>query len=272
MTLIFHHIPKAAGSTFTSSLAWRYPRSSVFQVSVKERNEERLEAIQAMSPKQRKDLRFVAGHMPLGAHRLLEQESRYYAFVREPVKRVLSLCGFIRQRPHHYLHEPFKRLNWDVAAFVKASPSTELSNEMVRYFCLPEQVEAGEEIGEMHLGRAIENVDQLFPSVGLSNRYDASVVVFTAHYGLFEPYYMRRNASGGRAEASVDASALAAVRAKNEWDLRFYEHLEKRFDQQLEALLAEKPNAVEAFRRKNQLYGQYLYAARAGLRKYLPVI
>ncbi|MGJ8652867.1 MAG: sulfotransferase family 2 domain-containing protein [Opitutaceae bacterium] len=266
-TLIFHHIPKAAGSVFSSSLAVYFPESAVFRMDYVETNQERIDFIAGLTEKERKRYRLILGHMPFGVHRLLAQQSAYYAFVRHPVKRVLSLCRFICEREHHYLNSKLKEAG-SVAAFVRSGCTTETHNEMVRYFCYPEQIDESEPVGPQHLKFAIENIETHFPSVGLSENYDASVVIFSKLYGMSAPFYIRRNQSKGASVVLTDEDK-EAVREANTWDMELYEYLQERFQKQLDASLEEDPDAVSRFQKANSSYGRFIYTLRGGTRKVL---
>ncbi|MGJ8648953.1 MAG: hypothetical protein ACSHX4_01220 [Opitutaceae bacterium] len=264
-TLIFHHIPKAAGSVFSSSLAVYFPEREVFRMDYVETNQERIDFIAGLSEEERKRYRLILGHMPFGVHRLLPEESSYYGFVRQPVKRVLSLCRFIREREYHTLNPKLKEAG-SIAAFVRSGCTNETHNEMVRYFCYPEQIDESEPVGPQHLEFAKENVETHFPSVGLTENYDASLAIFSKLYGMSAPYYIRRNQSKGAGPVLTDEDK-EAVREANTWDMELYEYLQERFQKQLDASLEEDPDAVSRFQKANSRYGRFIYTLRGGTRK-----
>jgi hypothetical protein len=266
VALIFHHIPKAAGSVFSSSLALYYPESEVFRMDYVKRNDERVDYLESLSVSERLRYNLILGHMPFGIHGLFSGTVPYYGFVRDPVKRVLSLCRFIAEREYHYLNPLLQAANGSLAEFVRSGCTVETHNEMVRYFCERSQISEDEAVTEAHLEAAIQNIEAHFPSVGLTEAYDESLVVFSKLYGVPAPYYVKRNQSRV-SPAKPPAEAIEAITEANQLDIQLYDYLKKRFDRQLAEVISQDVDLVSRFQSKNRSYGRMLYLLRGGVRK-----
>jgi len=259
MKIIFHHVPKAAGSTFSASLYCHYKPNEVFRVSAKTKFE-RLSMLESLPQSCKVKLKLLLSHMPFGAHRVVGDDWHYYSIVRDPVKRVVSLYRYILAEPSHYLYDVCSQAG-SIDEFINLPAAKEMRNEMTRYFLYPEQMDEDETVQDCHLALAIENIEKHFPSVGLLERYDESMVLFSLVFKHSPLYYLRLNKTSGtpRPLSDLDKKALAEA---NSVDVKLYKYLRERFERQIVTEGIKIPEDIERFQTQNSIYGKALFLLR----------
>jgi len=270
-TLVFHHIPKAGGTTLNAIIRQNCdPRRtySIYDTDTCHSWEE----YRALSEVEKSNLDAVMGHMPMGAHRELSREVDYITFFRDPLKRVLSLYRYVFRKEDHYLYEQATREQFSLDRFLDVAPSFEVENGMVKALLFPEELPDGH-ADESHLQKALENLDEYFPVFGLTHEFDASVCLFARYFGWKTPYYMVRNAR--RAHDVPEhpeplEEELLRLRELNALDLRLYDEVQVRFSAMLERELGhDRQQLVEHFSCSNtRLPGKSVFVYRALLNRF----
>jgi hypothetical protein len=125
-TVIFVHIPKAAGTTLRKVILREYKPDTVFVVQMS--NEE----LKEVSEEQRERIRLLMGHMRFGIHALLPQPSTYFSVLREPVDRVISYYYYVLQSPENVLHSAVSSQRIGLGDFVRSGMTPELNNGQTR--------------------------------------------------------------------------------------------------------------------------------------------
>jgi hypothetical protein len=189
--LVFLHIPKTGGTTLGTTIErWFAPN----EVLVLRRRGGR-EQLAAMPEADRRRLRLVRGHVPFGLHELLPQGAAYVTLLRDPVERVLSLYHYVVSDPDH----PFRR------RFAGRLPTLE---EFLREGLQRRHAENGQTrlvsgalrqtLGRDDLAAAKDHLRRDFALVGLTEAFDASLLLLSSRYGRGIPFYERRMVGVGR--------------------------------------------------------------------------
>src|SRR5687768_14239089 len=87
--LVFVHIPKTAGVTFSTILAGFYQPGVYSIYSTAE-----IAKFQQLTEAQRGTYELLQGHFPYGIHDYIPRPTQYITFLRDPVARVVSLYYF----------------------------------------------------------------------------------------------------------------------------------------------------------------------------------
>ena len=169
------------------------------------------------------------GHMTYGLHEHIARPSTYVTLMREPISLVRSQYRHVRRHEGHLLHEEAKAYP-DLASYVRSGISLEMDNSQTRAFAGDTTTPFGGCTSAM-LERAKSNLDHAFEVVGLTERFDASLVLMQRAFGWDRIRYVSVNIdpNRGRDDASSDEE-LALLREHNALDLNLYAWASERFE------------------------------------------
>ncbi len=248
-TVVFVHIPKAAGSTLRGVMVRQYDPAETHVIRLP--IWESIAAFKAWPEERRHRVRFLMGHMPFGLHEWLRSPTTYVTMIREPVERVISHFHFVKGYPDHELHDRI-RPGMTVGDYVLERTSLELDNGQVRLLSGEPFVEFGS-VTRDHLEAAKRNLRERFAVAGVSERFDASLLVMRAALGWRRRIvYLNRNVTR-EPRTTVTPQDLAAVRDANLHDAELHAFAAARLEEQLRALPAAAVR-LAAFRAANAAY------------------
>lgn len=252
--LFFLHIPKAAGTTFYDILYRNYPHRTIAKIDGTLPVESAKEICQWL-PEKKKKIQVVMGHMLYGMHMHFPGEYTYITFLRDPVKRVLSLYNHIMTVPQHPLHKKAIERKLTLSSFVDEGFTSELSNDQVRRI-------SGcnvEEIGEKQFETAKEKLEVEFSFVGITEYFDESLVLLEKDFTKWTHFnYTRQNVGqqlGKQERESELPIVLDKMRECNIWDIKLYEFAKEQFDKSIRSYGVSSFNEnIEEFRKNNDLF------------------
>jgi len=235
-TTIFLHIAKTGGTTLHSILSWQYlgypsywtPRSDHWGETLRDLSERRL-----------RRLKLLRGHFVYGAHEKLPDPSSatYVTLVRHPLGHVRSQYGYYQKDPS----EKEKRLTtWDtsdVAEILSDEDSPWLDNVHVRRLAgIPANCKNPVvSCQRKHYEQAMENLEDNFSVIGITNQFDESVILMGKKLGWRRPLFYRsanvQHRSDPRDEISQRLQDL--ILEKNRWDFEIYKWARKRLKRHL---------------------------------------
>ncbi len=246
--LVFVHVPRAAGTTLHRVIESQYPGERILTFADPSRAEQ---VLAAGPPEILDEVKAVDGHVYYGVHRHFRQPARYVTMLRRPVGRIVSHYRYVRSNPEHYLHAAVVEEGLDLTAYALSDLSGELRNGQVQMFSARAR-ELGD-CDEACLEEAKQVLAGEFDAVGVTERFDESLLVMQEALGWSTPYYAAENRSAGP-QAEVGEEAVAAIEGRNRFDLALYDFAAE--------LLAQRVAAdsgfgarVERFRRRNRLLG-----------------
>jgi hypothetical protein len=228
---IFVHIPKTAGSTLRPILTRQYRTGEICQL-------ERFNAESGFELKpnaQPSRIRLYLGHIPFGLHEYLTQPATYITMLREPVDRVLSHYFHARRNPQSPFYDAIQSMS--IGDFVRSGLSGDTENRMTKILAgeWVAHLDAEQSCTSAQFETAKANLDRWFPIIGLSERFDESLLLMKHRFQWKNIYYGKRNVTASRPlKDAVPAEELAVVEEYNQYDLAIYEHAIQKFD----ALLA----------------------------------
>lgn len=253
-TVIFLHIPKTAGLTLYDIFDRIYGRAHIYTfVGGRQRLAQSLNTFKALPEAQRANFRLIRGHTPFGIHTLLSEPFTYVTFLRDPVKRVISHYYYVLNTPHHLLHETMVSQTMSLEDYVSSGINYELDNGQVRQLAgVSDEIPYGD-CAEDLLAQAIANLETCFPVVGLTERFDESLLLMHHFLGWQKyPYYVPQNVSRKKPPLSeVSAQTTQLIEQHNALDRALYAYGQARFTTLLKSL-SEKDLA--RFHQLNQLY------------------
>ncbi|MDQ3414296.1 MAG: sulfotransferase family protein [Verrucomicrobiota bacterium] len=260
--LIFLHIPKTAGTTLNRIIEWQYNPLSIFTMDPY-RIRATPERLKQLPEARRRRLRMVRGHFYYGVHEYLPQGATYITMLREPVARFLSAYYFLQRRPLHPMHRKVKSERVGVEDFIRLTPQRQnLQCSLIA------GIKSNGKCEESTLEIAKENLVKSFSIVGLSERFEESLVLIAKTFDWQIPFYENRKVSKTRPK--IEPSAVDMIKEHNRLDLELYEFGKGLFEASLAKKQSEvteglaelrsvsKPTTIESFYKSTVGAGRFL--------------
>lgn len=128
--IFFIHIPKAAGTSFRKTVQDQIGREKVLWLG---ENNVSMDKFRADTPENLAHT-VVGGHIPYGlASQTYKDGYQYFATLREPVSRAISLHNFICSRPGHALYEELSEISIKKAIEVSTRFRSQINNLQCNY-------------------------------------------------------------------------------------------------------------------------------------------
>jgi len=255
--LIFLHIQKTAGLSMQHILRHAYGPGPARRFASRYLAGEKAHTLREAMQSKTKGDGYFAGHFCFGAHRYLPSPSTYICFLRDPVKRLLSLYNYSVANSTAYYHSAAKGKTAE--GFLLHTQLMELDNGQARFLAgdphdlFINRTPFGE-CDDQLLSEAKSNLDEHVAVVGLTERFDESILMMKAAFGWRSCYYFRRNTSKKKVEQTrISDEVIGKIRDRNWLDRALYEHAVLRFERDYEAMGPSFPKKVEAFQRANML-------------------
>lgn len=237
--LLYMHIPKTAGSTFSQILSKQY-QSGVRPCYF----EESLEILNEFKKDDADTIKCVYGHFLFGLHTHISRSAIYITLLRDPVERVISLFYFWRS----YNNSQQEKLNsMSLKDFICSDDFIENANNQTCYL-------AG---GTYDLQLAKENMLNHFTMVGLTERFDESLFLFQKALG-WQPidHYVSHNMTPNRPRKDqISSDVINLILCKNQLDFQLYEFAKELFEERIRSLDSKTQNELRLFLNKLHLSG-----------------
>ena len=216
---IFVHIGKTAGTTLNSVLDRGFEPETVFTVDTYDSAPAEAQLARLPAANLGK-LRLIRGHFMYGVHHVLTQPALYFSLLRDPCDRLVSAYRHIRSEPRHRLHRQVVGEGLSFEEFVTSGITLETDNWQLRCLAGDADTPFGA-CGEDMVQKAMTNVRHDFALVGISERFDDSLVVLSRMYGWRRIRYVRLNqATSERPE--VTPSVVEAIEAQITLERKLY--------------------------------------------------
>jgi hypothetical protein len=222
-SVIFLHVPKAAGTTLNRLIEWEYPLFEIYSVDPYFFRWSRAH-LWRLSKRRLKRFRVFKGHMMFGLHEILPQPATYITILRDPIDRVMSAFYFMRGYKLHPLYWKFGRERWTLEDFVTRLPRDNVQCKFIAGAVYDEPCTA--EICE----RAKENLVRYFSVVGLLERFEESLALMKLRFRWMLKNYSSFNVTRTRPKKrDLPKSTLDLITERNRFDIELYQCAAKLF-------------------------------------------
>lgn len=254
-TLLFLHIPKAAGSTIQPIAQRQYEDTAVYTFTADSQGS--FAKLANMPAQKQNKIRFVKGHFNFGLHKKLHRPATYFTLLRDPIERTLSYYYFVKRNKHHYLYDQVTRENLNIHDVLKQQLTPDLDNGQVRLISgVWNDVPTGQCTAEL-LTLAKKNLKEKFTVVGLSEQFDESIVLLSQEFGWRNIVYVRQNVTPNRPTlADVDQETKKIIQTYNRLDTELYQYAQKLFQERIQKQGPFFKSQVTMFKIKNRLFNK----------------
>jgi hypothetical protein len=179
---------------------------------------------------------------------------------------VISHYYFVRRTPDHYLRNALKNGISNLREYLTSGKSDELNNGQVRLISgVGDSVPFGECTPDL-LRKAQHNLEEHFSFVGLSERFDESLLLLRNMFGWKIPFYTRKNVTKKQVlKRNITQETLDIIKSYNQLDLQLYEYAKQRFQQELEAQPPSFKEEIQRFKRWNKNYNKLCFIKRQNI-------
>jgi hypothetical protein len=256
--VVFLHVPRTGGTTLHRIIERQYPPEQLYSVGLVAG--ESSHKLAQLSPARRAQIRMLRGHMGFGVHGHLPGPTTYVTLLRDPVERVVSYYYFILRTPTHYLFDCITSADHDLRTFVENETHIMIDNAQTR---IVSGVWVGPQFGACTrdmLETAKSNLRDRFAVVGLTERFDETLLLLKKELGWQHHSYTRHNVTARRPEKrELSEAALDSILRANQLDVALYQYAKGLFEEQVRRRGPAFTRELNRYRRVNRWVGLLLW-------------
>ena len=261
--LIFVHIHKTAGTTMHRIIERQFPSNNI--LSFDHDPHKSINEFKNLSQERMQRIRCLKGHMPFGLHQLLPRTPKYFTVLRHPVERAISQYYDLKtiekqqQHPLHCFYKIFFGRSLD--EHVKFLYERNQMNMQTGYIsgCI-----GFDELNQPYppfpanaADLAKQNLATKFQVVGLTERFDETLMLMKQVFGFRNIFYTRHNVTRMRPQKNeLPNSTIDLIKSASQFDLDLYMFAKQLFEQQIRKQGPSFKGKVTVFRLLNKLYGR----------------
>jgi hypothetical protein len=255
-TVIFLHLPKAAGTTLKDILHREYQEDLIYELDGTQFIQAQ-EEFKQLDQAEKAEIKILMGHMYFGLHEFLPSPAKYITMLRNPIDRVVSYYHFVKKLSTHHDYELINENNISINDYCRLGREN-MRNGQTRFLSNTKEFET---CTQASLSEAKQNLRQHFAVVGIQERFNESLLLLQKKLGWKRmPFYYQRNTNRGNSynQLEISPDTLATIKKYNQLDLELYEYANQIFEQEL----SQYNLNPGLFKLTNQLYGKYSVFAK----------
>ena len=257
--IIFLHIHKCAGLSFKRLLRKEFGPTFIDRIKNRLGGQRPQPLLAALKCSSHKD-GYFAGHFGFGVHEHLPSPAKYVTFLRDPIKRLISLYEYSRSTPRSFYFEQARHRTFE--EFVQGGAVFETDNGMVRfligdldkvdyYICR----KPFGSLTDADLQTAISNFKKFFAIPGITEQFDRSLLLLKSELGLASVKYLRLNER--TPSDCVETKWNTELEPFVALDRKLYQWALNQNERSWDGLLRECPSAITEFQLINEKYRRF---------------
>ncbi len=179
-----------------------------------------------LSEEERSEIVLLKGHMKFGLHNYMPGDVEYITFLRKPLHRIVSYYYYVLRTPAHKLYQHLNDTNMTLHDFVTKIREKDLHNGQIRMISGIDDKEG------LMLEKAFENIHNHFSFVGITERFNESLVLLSKRYGWSSPYYRKLNTTTKQPNV-YDHKTVQAIEYLNNGDNILYDTMNESLNKML---------------------------------------
>lgn len=230
MRLRFLHIPKTAGSTFTSILYRKYVRHQTFCFTGMPSQD--MERFNSLSKKQQQEIQLFIGHAPIITGIEAADRAPTITFFRNPIERVKSFCQHVYEGKSPHLVARFPPQSFCLDDFLQ-SDVPDLSNLQTKMLINSLECAAPNYLQTMTEHQALDlakcNLASKIDCFGIQEFFDASILQMAQRFGWRLPIYASKNTKQNNRNLIFAEHHLQWIRQANHLDIQLYQYAKQKW-------------------------------------------
>ncbi len=256
-TTLFLHIPRTGGTTLRDIIESQYDDEKIFEITHFKNAFDQVKKVDNIE-----EYDIIKGHFPFGIHELIDGDTQYITFLRNPVKRIQSIYRYSLQHEHHHDYD-YNRTH-SFLDYVKSGRNILLNNGHTRL--LAGEYFSGDKIHygtnpEWLLEKAFSNIETYFSFIGITDEFNKSIVLLKKKLKWKTPYYSKANKSKPTVKANFNKSEIMALNEINKLDRALYSHFNKKLIDRINSN-SNLSRDIRFFELKNKFIGKVFVTQR----------
>jgi len=249
--LFFLHIPKTAGTTLNKILDNNLSPENILDLYTEDQHA----AIKETTYDQISEYALVRGHVFMADFAdVLDGPVpfRVFAFLRDPIERVISEYYFLKRWPKSHLYIYLNENNVSLAEYITSeAPMLKQRGRNNMMNSLSGVIQGTE---DDRLALAWHHLKDRFLTFGILERFDESLLMLKRHAGLENVFYEKQNVRAVNADRPVSAEEMDIIHEYNQMDIKLYELAMEEFSQRVELLGPSFRTEVRMFGKVNERF------------------
>ena len=256
--ILFLHIPRTGGTTFRDLIRRQYKQYEILEIK---HFDNAIGTIKNIPEEKIQLLKIVIGHFPFGIHQYFPQSCKYITFIRHPISRVISTYNYTLNNQNHPHHEEVSKMS--ISDYIKSNIEIFIDNGQLRIISGVLYSDENPIFGKCDIElihKAKFNVDKYFLLVGISERYNETLLLLKKLLGWKLPFYSIANISKKKLNNS-NQGYLTEIKNINKLDIEFYDAINRDFDNKINTSINFNEE-LKSFERKNKIIGNLMVYQR----------